>query len=187
MAFCTTYKTILDHNIKHLYSGYPTDLRFRKATFPSNFQHARRMPELELHQPDRFQRKHLDYIANYNICLPKAPAFRLFTADGVNDMVKRVSRPTCSAKSKRDICKREAARHLHEVCTFCVLSKMPYKVTKQEMENINKRLLQPTIATTIRNNMRDKRRFSLHDVHVPCEKTFNRCRPVTRSGIRSAP
>ncbi|OWF55742.1 hypothetical protein KP79_PYT26409 [Mizuhopecten yessoensis] len=137
---------------------------------------SRRMHELELRPPDQFQRKQLEYNSKFNTCIPKAPAFRAFTVDDVNEIVKRVSRPTCSAKTKRDICRREAERHLKEECSFCVLSNMPYKVSRKEMASINHRLLTPTIAST----MRDKRRVSLRDVLSSSERPFNRRRPLTQ-------
>jgi len=186
MAFCTTYKTILDSNIRNIYSGLPSEIRFRIPSFSPTIDHAKRMHELQLQPPDAFDLRYLVSVPGHNVKIPRAPAFRVFSEAEVNEIVKRVSRPTCSAKSRREVCKREVERSKKDMCAYCELSRLPDDISKRRVDDITRRLLTtPTISSTIRNNMRDKRRYSLSAVHGPCTKVL--VRPYTRSGIRSAP
>lgn len=177
MAFSTTHQRILDNNIRHLYSGLPTEIRLRKPGFKHILDPVARAREDQNRVLRRFLDKYLEYNPEYDIEIPRAPAFRIVTKQQANAIVERVSRPTSSCKLRRDICPREHQRQMKDVCADCQLNTLSRPVSRKELCKINRRLLTPTIATNVRNSTRPYQEFVLTNVTNACERE---ARPVSQ-------
>lgn len=177
MAFSTTHQRILDSNIRHLYSGLPTEKRLRKPGFKHILDPVARAREDQNRTFRRFLDKYLEYNQEYDIEIPRAPAFRLVTRQQADDIVARVSRPTTSCKLKRDICPREHRRQLKDLCADCELNTISRPVSRRQLSEINRRLMTPTIATNVRNSTRPYQEFVLTNVTNACERE---ARPVSQ-------
>lgn len=177
MAFSTTHQRILDSNIRHLYSGLPTEIRLRKPGFKHILDPVARAREDQNRTFRRFLDKYLEYNQEYDIEIPRAPAFRLVTRQQADAIVERVSRPTTSCKLKRDICPREHRRQLKDLCADCELNTISRPVSRRQLSEINRRLMTPTIATNVRNSTRPYQEFVLTNVTNACERE---ARPVSQ-------
>ncbi|KAK3088657.1 hypothetical protein FSP39_022008 [Pinctada imbricata] len=170
MAFNTTYHRLLDNNIRHIYSGLPTDLRFRQPGFRQKLNPASRCVELQRRPPDRFERKFLQYDEKYDINIPRAPALRTVSRAEADAIVTRVSRPTTSSKLRRDTCSREETRQQKDSCVLCTYHALPRPVSRKELRDITNRLMTPTISANIRNRTRTRRDFVITDVTESCAR-----------------
>jgi hypothetical protein len=177
MAFSTTHQRILDSNIRHLYSGLPTEIRLRKPGFKHILDPVAREREDKNRVTRKFLCRYLEYNPKYDIEIPRAPAFRIVTRQQANAIVERVSRPTTSCKLKRDTCSREHRRQQKDMCADCELNVISRPVSRKEMRDINRRLMTPTIATNVRNSTRPYQDFVLSNVTDACERE---ARPVSQ-------
>lgn len=184
MAFCTSYKDILNRNIRHIYSGLPTEIRFRQLGFNQAIDAPKRIHEQQLRPPERFDIKFLHYHPDEGVYLPKAPAFRSFSARYVDRVVTRLSRGTSSrpgtAESVASACPREENRSLKETCAHCQLAAMPDTVSRKRLNDITNRLLKPTVSSAVKTKMRIRQEWELPEVVDPCGKLT---RPVSQGSV----
>lgn len=184
MAFCTSYKDILNRNIRHIYSGLPTEIRFRQLGFNQTIDAAKRIHEQQLRSPERFDIKFLHYIPEEGVFLPKAPAFRSFSARDVDKIVSRLSKGTSSrpgtAESVASACPREENRSLKETCAHCQLAAMPDVVSRKRLDDITNRLLKPTVSSAVKTKMRVRHVWELPEVVDPCGKLT---RPISQKSV----
>ena len=170
MAFHTTYERILDHNINHIYSGLPSEIRLRQAGFRQKLNPASRCVEMQRRPPDRFERRFLVYDETYDICLPRAPALRTVSRAEADEIVARVSRPTSSCNLRRDLCSREEKRQITDSCFLCTYYSMSRPVSRKNANRIVQRLMTPTVSTNVRSKTRPRRKFVITDVTESCER-----------------
>ena len=77
MAFSLTFNSILENNIRHVYSGMPVQMSYRHSTEYPNMDQLRQKRENQ--QLKDFVLRTSEYQANYNCLIPRAPAFRLLS------------------------------------------------------------------------------------------------------------
>jgi hypothetical protein len=77
MAFSLTFKSILDHNIKHVYSGKPIQMNYRHSSEYPNMDQLRNNRENQIFKNRVL--KTSEYRSDYHCLVPRAPAFRLLS------------------------------------------------------------------------------------------------------------
>lgn len=146
MAFHTTPHYIRGNDVKYLYSG-PGNGEGRKTEF-----HRAQNPGTIV--------DFLEYSKNRTAKLPAAPAFREFSNDKVDRVVSRVLDDT---RFKRKGC----ARKISDIFDDLTVSRKHMNV-----QEIDMRLLQPTVSSSIRKSMRRNRKsaFRLPEISCSCER-----------------
>lgn len=92
-AFCTTFHSMLKHDIKHTYYGKPISMTFRGNEYPNLDQMRKSMEERDMKQ--RVLRGKTTVYRNYSI--PAAPAFRLLSRHEVDDIIVRLRKSTIAS------------------------------------------------------------------------------------------
>ena len=95
MAFNVTYRSVIDSNINHLYTT-------RQKTMYKNSPRSRLYNPEFLKLERQAQERHnariarkqpnMEYIPEYDMVVPRAPAFRMADSDYIDEMVKRLSK-----------------------------------------------------------------------------------------------
>lgn len=173
MAFCTTYRTILDRNIRHVYSERSIHRPVRRTCFVQYLDHTNGYHEEQLKPLDKFTARSSAYIPEYDIIIPKAPAFREMKASEVKRIVGRLSRPI-QCQVTDFTCHKEATRQMKDICGPCELNQVPNIVPKKQLSEINERLRRPTTSHSNRMRMRPFERFDIFDINDSCTKAGSR-------------
>ena len=92
-GFCTAYYDILNKDLRHIHSGCPpADVQYRVPTFHQGIDVFQRMREQRARRRVFYlPRKHFEYLESYNICIPRAPAYRTFTKTEIESLVYRLN------------------------------------------------------------------------------------------------
>ena len=77
MAFSLTFNSILQNNIRHVYSGMPVQMSYRHSTEYPNMDQLRQRRENQ--QLKNYVLRTSEYQSHYNCLVPRAPAFRLLS------------------------------------------------------------------------------------------------------------
>ncbi|KAL4218922.1 hypothetical protein ACF0H5_021509 [Mactra antiquata] len=174
MAFTVTYHSIAKNNIRNIYSGLPSEVRWRQPGFDKVLVPAQRANEqIRKSAPEEkfFNERYCEYDSENGIRIPRAPAFRLLNRAKVDQIVFRLSEPTISKRRRAsDICDREAKRCLIEGCRKCRIVSAGSNLSRQQIDDITKRVSQPTVSANVRKNMRCRRQLSVPEVKESCEK-----------------
>lgn len=151
-GFSVTYRKISDLNIKHIYSGFPTEVRYRSGVSASSFNMSDKLRwERQQRQLRTGHPRDLEYVAEYDAELPKAPALRQLKSREVNRIVARLITPRNSNIGGMDSSRR---RTVPRICDEVVRNESapPSRhVTRQQMDHITERLLRPTYCSRMRN------------------------------------
>ncbi|XP_046567470.1 uncharacterized protein LOC124275834 [Haliotis rubra] len=135
MAFSLTFQSILDNNIRHIYSGTPSNMAYRHSKEYPN------MDQLRQQKDNQYLKDYVlrvsEYRADYRCLVPRAPAFRILSRHEVDDIVERLNTPRSRNADKDEQKPRQGER----------------QVSKEEAEAITERLYgNVTKATTVRVN-----------------------------------
>lgn len=172
-----------------MYSDTRPEIHLRKANVIPYLDPAKRFHDEQLKTYDKFQARSMVYIPEYDIILPKAPAFREASAAEVKRIVGRLARPIqCQVTDYT--CHRETTRQMKDMCGPCELNLTPNIVPKRELENINERLQSPTTSFLNRSRMRPLRKFDIFEINESCKKAGTRPNsmlPRRNSSVRSRP
>ncbi|XP_071096390.1 uncharacterized protein [Haliotis cracherodii] len=136
MAFSLSLQTILDSNIRHIYSGKPMNMAYRHSKEYPN------MDQLRQQKDNQYLKDYVlrvsEYRADYHCLVPRAPAFRILSRHEVDDIVERLHQPRSRKEDKDDQNPQGQGEK---------------QVSKEEMEAITERLYgNVTKATTVRVN-----------------------------------
>ncbi|KAK3607382.1 hypothetical protein CHS0354_022542 [Potamilus streckersoni] len=181
MAFCVTYQCIQNYNIRNLYGGLPTEIKWRTPNFCPVLTPAKRIHDEQRLPPDRFEVKFYEYNREYDIKVPKAPAFQVLSRKEVQEIVDRVYQPI-----PRRQCKRVGSSHSEEDKSgqrpngspTSYQSKSSRSLTsaksysQSDLEAITNRVSKATVASDIRVKMRNNVSTPLPDL-VKCWKVEN--------------
>ncbi|XP_012939854.1 uncharacterized protein LOC106012206, partial [Aplysia californica] len=96
MSFSLTFHEILDHNIRHVYSGVPLQLTYRHSSEYPNMDQLRQKRDNQTLKNNVLRTS--EYTAEYKCLIPRAPAFRLLSRHEVEQMVSRLTRPTIASQ-----------------------------------------------------------------------------------------
>lgn len=173
MAFSTSYRTMLDRNIRHVYSDVKPELHVPRVNIIHYLDPAKRFHEDQLKPYDKFTTRSMVYVPEYDIQLPRAPAFREMGAVEIKRLVARLSRPI-QCQMKDYICHKETNRQMKYMCGDCELNLIPNTVSKKKLDEINERLQRPTTSCSNRIRMRPLHRFDIFEINDSCRKAGTR-------------
>lgn len=100
-GFSAAYYDILARDLRHVYSGVsPSEIKFRTMAYHHGIDIIDRLRE-QRKRPDFkiFPRKYLEYLETYDICIPRAPAFRNLSKVEIDNMVYRLNSKQTSLNS----------------------------------------------------------------------------------------
>ncbi|XP_076454523.1 uncharacterized protein LOC143289443 [Babylonia areolata] len=109
MAFSVSYHDLLDKNIRHIYSGLPSNVRFRGNPRPGVTLNphdgcvtpsSKRRPEVKA-MPRSLYRRLWTYSDQYSCPLPRAPALRSVSPARARVIVQRVSQMTSTHRQRQ--------------------------------------------------------------------------------------
>lgn len=173
MSFSTAHRKILDRNIRHIYSDRSLHRPVRRTCFVQYLDHTNGYHDEQLKPLDTFTARSSSYIPEYDIIIPKAPAFRELKASEVKRIVGRLSRPIqCQATDFT--CHKEVTRQMKDICGPCELNQVPNIVSKKQLEKINVRLQRPTTSHSNRMRMRPFQKFDIYEINDSCRKVGSR-------------
>jgi len=174
MAFSVTYHQLAEHNIKNLYGGLPTPMRWRTTCSPTAISSPERNQDRQKRSvpEERFiMTRYCEYDPENRIHVPRAPAFRMLSRERVDDIVRRLSQPTISTNRRLSfICQREVKRSEMENCRKCKSASARTNYSPQAIEELTERMKTPTVTSNVRNSMRCLREMSVPDVIHSCER-----------------
>lgn len=190
MAFNVTYHRLAEYNIRNLYGGLPEEIRFRQPRYTSPITSAQRHHEQRLLPPKHYDERFYDFHEEFDIRLPRAPAFRILSRQQVDDIVSRLSQATVSSASRRwkpGVCERGVRRSLTPRCSSSLqttpisprsarsLSRTPTPsprpMSRREMDDVTDRLLRPTVSANVRNRMKTLGTYNLRDIQTACVRS----------------
>lgn len=135
MAFSLTYQSILDHNIRHIYSGKPAEVSYHHSP-----QVTRNSGAVRQTQENPLKRSYIlrtsEFESRFHCFVPRAPAFRVLSRHEVDNIVGRLQ----SAKTTSPETKDSSKGQLRKSKT----------VSSEELKNIVERLRKPTQMSIIR-------------------------------------
>ena len=85
MEFSLTFKSILENNIRHMYSGKPVQMSYRHSSEYPNMDQLRQRKENQLLK--NYVLRTSEYQSDYGCLVPRAPAFRLLSRHEVRSFV----------------------------------------------------------------------------------------------------
>ncbi|KAL8620253.1 hypothetical protein ACOMHN_044789 [Nucella lapillus] len=145
MAFSLTFNSILDNNIRHVYSGMPVQMSYRHSSEYPNMDQLRQRRENQ--QLKNFVLRTSEYQSDFNCLIPRAPAFKILSRHEVDEIVSRLQRQTV-ASTRQDGASESQTVKVKEESNPKYLGLK--KVSKQEMDEITDRVNKPTTMSTIR-------------------------------------
>ena len=96
MAFNVTYGQLISHNINHLYT---TRQKTMYKNSPRQKLYNPEFRKLEMQAEERHQRRrrtrrtpNMEFIPEYDISMPRAPAFRTANTEYIDELVQRLSK-----------------------------------------------------------------------------------------------
>ncbi|XP_041371195.1 uncharacterized protein LOC121384734 [Gigantopelta aegis] len=146
MSFSLTFHSILDHNIRHLYSGTPTNVSYRHSKEYPN------MDQLRQQRENQYLKDYVlrvsEYRSEHKCFIPRAPAFKALSHQEVDEIVTRLSSQTVASQGISGTSENTTLSDKR--------SKYPKyqgqkKVSREEMDAIVKRLNKPTTMSDIRD------------------------------------
>ena len=92
-AFSSAYYDILSRDIRNVYGGVPpTEIRFRPTNYHRGIDVYDRLRDQRTRSSIRlYPRKYMEYLESYQICIPRAPAFRNLPKAEIDTMVNRLN------------------------------------------------------------------------------------------------
>ncbi|KAK7094745.1 uncharacterized protein [Littorina saxatilis] len=197
MAFSVAYYDLLNKNIHHIYSGLPSNVRFRCNPNPGvtlnphdgcltackKFIKPQRKTV-----PERLYRRLWAYSPEFGSPLPRAPAFRCVSTEEAQLIVDRLHQRPKTQHRRRE-CYREDGDEDCEVIR--TTSPTVYSVgghgrrcqSTEEMQALTARLSRPTTAFSIKCDLREGQ--SLDPVEVVHERSAMSSRS-RRGGAKTA-
>ncbi|XP_041371192.1 uncharacterized protein LOC121384733 [Gigantopelta aegis] len=172
-----TFNDILAKNVRHVYSGLPTEIRFRRPKHQHALELHQRIYEEQTRPPDRFQLRVQEYLPRFNISLPRAPAFRQVSQSEMKDIVFRVSKPTNSSRKPCHTCHREIARQYEDNCILCEMNTFKHSASRAEIRGIVSRLSRQTQSSIRRSILRTMNPDPMTSVR-PCTAQERLVRPT---------
>lgn len=160
MAFCTTYNTILDNNLKYIYTGV-SDTRNLKAPFHFPVIHSQKQTSTS-----KQSTRGLEYSHEHNLYIPKAPAFQVLSKENVDKIVERVYRPRTSQKDPDET--------ISEYETSGSRQKQPVSPRRvKDIQKCSDRLAkQQTVSTEIRRSLTESSKATcktpISDIKLSC-------------------
>lgn len=174
MAFTVTYHNLAKNNIRNLYSGLPAEVKWRQPAFEKVLLPAQRANEqVRRSAPEEkfIKERYCEYDPEYEIRIPRAPAFRQLNRAQVDQIVVRLSVPTVSKRRRAsDISDREAKQCLVEGRRKCQTISAGSFLSRKQIDDITERVSLPTVSANVRKNLRCRRQFSVPEVRESCEK-----------------
>ncbi|XP_071096919.1 uncharacterized protein [Haliotis cracherodii] len=152
-AFSTSFQTVLENNIRHMYSY--TGKR------PVHHHHYVHLPRVRLPTPNRkrYPRRFYDFYPEMNIGIPRAPAFREVDQKGMDDIVARLqTRITCQSESARRRCREKLGTDRTTTVTK--------KKSAEEIDDITKRLQRGTKCSKQRHGQRAEANLRLPRINL---------------------
>ncbi len=155
-AFGTSYQSALDNDIRHMYSSAGR-LPVRKY---HKFYVQRVQPAVPLWK--RYPRRYYDFYPEYDIGIPRAPAFRALKEESLEELVQRLRKPiTCQSNSGRRRCRERLE------------DEEPYRVPVQtksmnseEVDKLTKRLQRKTKCSQNRAELRAGAELQLPPINL---------------------
>ncbi|GFO19929.1 hypothetical protein PoB_004643400 [Plakobranchus ocellatus] len=146
MSFCLTFHSILDNNIRHVYSGTPLQLTYRHSSEYPNMDQLRQRKDNQ--QLKNAVLRTSEYRSEYRCLIPRAPAFRIMSRHEIEEVVARLTRPTIASQgvtgtSERMMVKDQASKHPK----YLGLK----QVSGEEINGIVSRVNKPTRMSLIRD------------------------------------
>ncbi|KAL3858590.1 hypothetical protein ACJMK2_008862 [Sinanodonta woodiana] len=163
MAHSVTYQSIVDNNIRNLYSGVQTKDQRRTRTIYSISTPFKRLLDEHKLSSDRFIGNLYEYSKEYKTRLPKAPAFRILSEDEVHKIVHRLYKPNFRQSQNRFESSQPETETVSESLIGLPIpsksgsSKLPSSdrsYSKSHLEAITNRVSKATVASDIRVKMR---------------------------------
>ena len=143
MAFNVTYGNLISNNINHLYT---TRQKTMYKNPPRQKLYNPEFLKLEIQAQERHQKRrarkipNMEYIPEYNMAVPRAPAFRLANSDYIDEMVKRLSTRS-KFKSNPRACPKYQSRYYDDYEEDIETPRT--NRSKKEVRNIVSRLSRP--------------------------------------------
>lgn len=102
-GFCTSYYDIVNRDLRNIHGGFPpSDIKFRTTIYHRGIDIYDRLRDQRTRPNIRFYpRKHLEYLEPYDICIPKAPAFRILSKEEIDKLVYRLNMRQDRTRSRR--------------------------------------------------------------------------------------
>ncbi|XP_076454725.1 uncharacterized protein LOC143289581 [Babylonia areolata] len=150
MAFSLTFSSILDNNIRHVYSGMPVQMSYRHSSEYPNMDQLRQRRENQ--QLKNFVLRTSEYQSDFNCLIPRAPAFRILSRHEVDDIVKRLQRETVASTRQDGASESRTVKEKEKNNPKYLGLK---KVSQAEIEEITERVNKPTKMSTIREKPRN--------------------------------
>ena len=102
-GFCTAYDDIVRQDLRHIYSGYPQGgIKYRSPIYHQGISFYDRIREQRKRpRVNYFPRKHLEYLESYDICIPRAPAFRSLSKSEIDNLVYRLHAKQDTERNQR--------------------------------------------------------------------------------------
>ncbi|KAL3866088.1 hypothetical protein ACJMK2_043426 [Sinanodonta woodiana] len=90
-GFSLSHGQVLNNNIRHIYSGYPTEVRFRVCRYTTPIDPIdRHQQQRKQHVYAKYLRRTYEYVPQYGVSLPKAPAFKHVPNTTVHEVTTRL-------------------------------------------------------------------------------------------------
>lgn len=91
-GFSTAYYDILSRDLRNVYGGVPpSEIKFRTLGYHRGIDVLDRIRGQHTRSKIRlFPRKYMEYLESYDICIPRAPAFRNLPKSDIDHIVKRL-------------------------------------------------------------------------------------------------
>ncbi|KAL4218920.1 hypothetical protein ACF0H5_021507 [Mactra antiquata] len=94
--FKTSFNSILNRDLKHIYSGFPQVLKYRhSAPYPTQEQ-------LKIQEENNVLKTYVlkssEFVPEYKCMIPRAPAFRVLSRHEINGVVSRLTKPTVASQ-----------------------------------------------------------------------------------------
>jgi len=147
MAFSLTFNSILNNNIRHVYSGKPVQMSYRHSSEYPNMDQLRQKRENQ-HLKDYVLRTS-EYQEGYNCMIPKAPAFRLLSRHEVDDITTRLRKSTVATQRQDGATEEKMLQDKAKAHPKYLGLK---KVSQAELDEITERLQRPTQTAAIRDH-----------------------------------
>ncbi|KAK3601046.1 hypothetical protein CHS0354_029271 [Potamilus streckersoni] len=144
--FKASFNSILNRDLKHIYSGQPKTFRFRHSN-PYPTQEQLRIKEENKHLKTHVL-KSSEFIQEYKCLIPRAPAFRVLSRYEIDGMVSRLTKPTVASQGISNTSEKSMREEKEKDHPTYLGTK---KVTNIEMQAIMIRLTRPTKAAEIRS------------------------------------
>ena len=197
-AFSSAYYDILSRDIRNVYGGVPpTEIRFRTTNYHRGIDVYDRLRDQRTRSTIRlYPRKYMEYLESYQICIPRAPAFRNLPKAEIDTMVNRLSstderasdyhhRMSHQHQDRSQL--RSAPASTGRRVTSAINTETGKEVEHQQKQEVTSKEHMSAIVERLYQGQTHQSRTKRRDIVLPKSKVdekIKRCKSAPSTGIR---